>query len=270
MVYFSCVAPCIWFGVFKPSFILPQYPSSCETVIARPTESRDNRINSHLMWNKELMTLDYFSHVPALDLEVFWPSFPKLPQYLSTCETGITRPTVGPATRTRSHLMWNKQLKTLDYFSCVPAHDYGVFGTSFPKLPQYLCTCETGIIQPTQGLDTSIRPHLMWDFFSSDSVLDLGVGTFPQIVPMPKHPKNRYNSIVRLSWQKSKTSFDVTWDFTLVLWPSVGRAIPVSQVLRYWGNLGKLGLNTPNHMQGHIKSNPKSSDPHFTSNETLL
>ena len=56
----------------------------------------------------------------------------------------------------------------------------------------------------------------------------------------------------------------------LVSRPSVGRIIPVSQVLRYWGNLGKLGPNTPNHVQGHMKSNPKSSAPCFTSNETLL
>ena len=31
--------------------------------------------------------------------------------------------------------------------------------------------------------------------------------------------------------------------------PSVGEIIPISQVLRYWGNLGKLDLNTPNHLQ---------------------
>ena len=32
---------------------------------------------------------------------------------------------------------------------------------------------------------------------------------FPQIALMPKYHKNRYNSIIRWSWQKSKTSFDV-------------------------------------------------------------
>ena len=46
--------------------------------------------------------------------------------------------------------------------------------------------------------------------------------------------------------------------------------IPVSQVLRYCGNLGKLGPNTPNHMQGHMKSNTKSSALCFTTNQTLL
>ena len=88
--------------------------------------------------------------------------------------------------------MWNKQLKTLDYFSCVPAHDYGVFGSSFPKLPQYLCTCETGIIQPIEGLDASVMPHLMWDLFSSDSVLDLGVyGHFSPNCPNAQEPKKQ-------------------------------------------------------------------------------
>ena len=51
----------------------------------------------------------------------------------------------------------------------------------------------------------------------------------------------------------------------------MGQAVRVSQVLLwYWGNLGKLGPNTSNHVQGHMKSNPKSLTPCFTSNETLL
>ena len=50
----------------------------------------------------------------------------------------------------------------------------------------------------------------------------------------------------------------------------MGQIISVSQVLRYWSNLGKLGPNTPNHVQGHLKSNPKSSAPCYTSNGTLL
>ena len=64
--------------------------------------------------------------------------------------------------------------------------------------------------------------------------------------------------------------FHIKWDLMLVSRPSVGQIIPVSQVLRYWGNFGKLGLNTPNHMQGLMKNNPKSSAPCFTSNDTLL
>ena len=52
--------------------------------------------------------------------------------------------------------------------------------------------------------------------------------------------------------------FHIKWDLILVSRPYVGRIIPASQVLVYWGNLVKLGLNTPNHVQGHVKSNPKS------------
>ena len=50
----------------------------------------------------------------------------------------------------------------------------------------------------------------------------------------------------------------------------MGWVIPVSQVLGYWGNLGKLDQNTPNYVQGHTESNPKFSGSYFTSNETLL
>ena len=51
---------------------------------------------------------------------------------------------------------------------------------------------------------------------------------------------------------------------------SVGWVIPISQVLVYCGNLGKQDPNIPNHAQGHMKSNPKTSAPHLTSNEVLL
>ena len=63
--------------------------------------------------------------------------------------------------------------------------------------------------------------------------------------------------------------FHIKWDVTLVSRASVGWVIPVSQVLRYWGSLGKLGSNTPNHIQGHTKRNPKTSAPHLTSSEVL-
>ena len=44
----------------------------------------------------------------------------------------------------------------------------------------------------------------------------------------------------------------------------VGQILPVSQVLWYWDNSGKLCLNTSNHVQGYRKSNPKFSAPYFT------
>ena len=75
------------------------------------------------------------------------------------------------------------------------------------------------------------------------------------------------------TWKESKVFsflFHIKWDLTLVSRASVDWVIPVSQVLGCWGNLGKLGPNTPNHAQRHTKSNPKTSVPHLTSNEVLL
>ena len=88
---------------------------------------------------------------------VFGPSFPKLPQCPNTCETSITQALEGLDTRGKANLMWNLKLKTLDYFSCVPVHNLGYLGSVSPNLRQYLGNCETGIIQPTEDLDTSIR-----------------------------------------------------------------------------------------------------------------
>ena len=72
---------------------------------------------------------------PCTWFGVFGPSFPKLSQYLSTCETGIIGPTEGPDTSIRSHLMGNKELKALNFFLCDFALDLGVFGSFSPILP---------------------------------------------------------------------------------------------------------------------------------------
>ena len=126
---------CTWFGVFGPSFPkLSQCPITCETGKAQPTEGNNTRVRSHLIWNKELKTLDYFL-CPCTWFGVFGPSFPKLPRYLSTSETGIIQTIEGLDTRLRSHLMWSKKLKTLDYFTFDSVHDLRVFGPFFPKLP---------------------------------------------------------------------------------------------------------------------------------------
>ena len=66
---------------------------------------------------------------------VFGLSFPNLPQYLSTCETGIIQPTEDLDTSIRSHLMWNKEMKTLDYFLCDSVHDLGDLGPVHPNCP---------------------------------------------------------------------------------------------------------------------------------------
>ena len=55
-----------------------------------------------------------------------------------------------------------------------------------------------------------------------------------------------------------------------MLLPSVGRAIDDSQVIGYWDNLGETGPYPKSHAGTHMESNPKSSAPYFTSDETLL
>ena len=117
---------------------------------------------------------------PCTWFAVFGPIFPKLFQYHSTCETSITHPTEGLDTRLRSYLMSNKDLKSLDYFFCLPAHGFGVFRPSFPKLPQYPSTWEIGIAQPKEHPDTRVNSHFMFgkeqktlDYFSCVRAYDL-------------------------------------------------------------------------------------------------
>ena len=132
--YFWCL--CAWFGVFGPSLPkLPKYPSTHEIGITQPTDSLDTRVRPHLTWNKDLKNLDSFSCVSSHDLGCSGPVSLNCPQYPSTCDTGTVLPTEGPDTRLRSHLMWDKELKTLDYFSCVPAHDLGHLGPVSPHCP---------------------------------------------------------------------------------------------------------------------------------------
>ena len=93
------------------------------------------------------------------------------------------------------------------------------------------------------------------------------LGQFGEI--RPEYPKSCAGTHEKNS-KVFSSLFHIKWDLTLVSGPSVSWAIAVSQVLGYWGNLGKLGPNTPYYVQEHMKSNPKSSAPCFTSNETLL
>ena len=79
--------------------------------------------------------MDYFLCVSVHDLGYFRPSFSNSPQYPSICETVITQPIEALDTKVSSHLMWNKELKALDYFLCDSVHDLGVFELFFPKLP---------------------------------------------------------------------------------------------------------------------------------------
>ena len=47
--------------------------------------------------------------------------------------------------------------------------------------------------------------------------------------------------------------FHIRQDHILVSGSSMIQGVPVYQVWRYFGNSGKLGQNTPNHMSGHKK-----------------
>ena len=76
-----------------------------------------------------------FFMCPCMWFGVFGTSFPKLLQYPSTYETGLAQSTESPDTTARSHLMWNNELKTLDCFLCVPAHDLGYLGPVSQSCP---------------------------------------------------------------------------------------------------------------------------------------
>ena len=84
----------------------------------------------------------------------------------------------------------------------------------------------------------------------------------------PNTPKSSTESRKKKS-KVFNSLFHIKSDLVLVSRPSVSGIIPASQVLRYWSNFGKLSLNTPNHVQGHVKGNQKSLAPFF-SNQTLL
>ena len=82
-------------------------------------------------------------------------------------------------------------------FMC-PCTWFWVFGPSFLKFPQYLSTCETGIIGPFCGLDTRVRSHCeirtwkLWiTFHVTLYIHDLGLfGPFsPKLPPMPTAQK---------------------------------------------------------------------------------
>ena len=77
----------------------------------------------------------------------------------------------------------------------------------------------------------------------------------------PKYSKSRAGTHEKES-KIFRSLCYIKWDLTLLSKPSVEWVIPVSQVLRFWGNLGKVGLNTPNHAQIHMNINPKSSASH--------
>ena len=108
------------------------------------------------------------------------------------------------------------------------------------------------------------QDHLKIEFWGYKDIREI-LGIWAQI------PLNHVLSHTKSNPESSAPYFTSNeTHLMLVSRPSVGRITPVSQVLRYWGNLGKLGPNTPNHVQGHLQSIRKSLAPCFESNETLL
>ena len=46
----------------------------------------------------------------------------------------LTKPSDDLGRRVRPHLMWNVELKTMDYLRCVPPHDIGYLDPVSPNL----------------------------------------------------------------------------------------------------------------------------------------
>ena len=144
---------------------------------------------------------------------------------------------------------------------------WAIWGNWAP-IPKIMCRDTWKVIQSLQLLVShQIRPYSSiralcgssYTCFTGTRVL----GQFGE--NGPKYPKSCTGTHEK-SFKVFRLLFYIKWDLTLVSRPSVGQAIPISQVQRDWSNLGKLGPNAPNHAQGHMKSNPKSSAPHVTSN----
>ena len=101
------------------------------------------------------------------------------------------------------HLMWNDELKTLDYFMCLPNHDFKYLGPVQAQFLQIALTPEypkTSKVQSSHGLDIWVRNHWMWndelktlDCFlcipnHDFRYLDPTWAKFPQIALMPQIP----------------------------------------------------------------------------------
>ena len=91
------------------------------------------------MLNGELKSWDFFPCDPVHGFEY------SSPVALNCANTRVpgkqeykTLPTKALVTRVRSHLMCNNvlwKIMTLDYFSCVPAHDFGYSDPVFSNRP---------------------------------------------------------------------------------------------------------------------------------------
>ena len=87
------------------------------------------------MWNIQLKTLDCLSCVTSYDLGVLEPYFPKLPNAQIPIRQYNWALSGDLDIRVRPHLILTKELKSLDYFSCVSEHDLGYLGPVSPNCP---------------------------------------------------------------------------------------------------------------------------------------
>ena len=86
------------------------------------------------MWNVMLKALDNFC-VSRHDLGYLSPFSLKSPKCPNTCKAHITQPSERLDVRVKANLMWNVELETLDYFSCVTSYDLGGgIRTLFPQI----------------------------------------------------------------------------------------------------------------------------------------
>ena len=141
------------------------------------------------MTNKELKSLDCFLCRPWTWFGGIRAQFPQIASILKYLGSRYN-----PTHRGESHQskvsfdVKQSASKTLDYFSCVPAHDFWVFGPSFFKFPHYLSACETSIIRTLCGLDNRARSHCeissrLWITFHVTLYMIWGnLGTFPKFL----------------------------------------------------------------------------------------
>ena len=134
-----------------------------------------------------------------------WTQFPQLVSLLKYLWNRYSSTHRGPWHYSKVSLDVKQGAEDFGLVFMCPCIWFGVFGSSFPKLPQYLSTWETVIFRPTEGLDTIAYGPFLWPCTWFRGIWAL----FPQIALMSKYLKNRFNSIVRWSRQKSKTSVDV-------------------------------------------------------------
>ena len=114
--------------------------STCETGTTRHTKGLDAKVEQGLIWCEGAEGFGLWFLWLYLIFESFLPNCPN--ECPSTQKTGITQlnyQMILDGRKVRPHLIWNVELKTLDYFRCVLSHDLGIW-VQFPQIylmPKY-------------------------------------------------------------------------------------------------------------------------------------